>query len=253
FAAAGIAIAAGLRVELIGNDALGVAIALVWLVGITNAFNLLDNMDGLAATLATIACVYFAIDAATVHENDLVLVLALSLAFACLGFLPFNVRPGRPAAIFMGDSGSQVLGFALAALGLYASWNVAGTTVATLLLPILVLGVPILDTAFAVFRRTVRRRSFAVADKDHLHHRLMRLGHGQRRSVLILWAWTAILSGLVLYPVYTDQGNGLVPFGVAALGVVLYTVLHPQVRRRRVDRAEQLQLDLSETRSGHPS
>ena len=79
FAAAGIAIAAGLRVELVTNDVLGVVIAVFWLVGITNAFNLLDNMDGLAATLATVACLYFAIDAATVHPNDLVLVLSLSL------------------------------------------------------------------------------------------------------------------------------------------------------------------------------
>ncbi len=99
FAAAAIAIGAGLRVELVSNDVLGVVIALFWLVGITNAFNLLDNMDGLAATLATVACLYFAIDAATVHENDLVLVLALSLAFACLGFLPFNLRPGRRAGV----------------------------------------------------------------------------------------------------------------------------------------------------------
>ena len=95
FAAAAIAIARGpagrARLERRRSAS---SIALFWLVGITNAFNLLDNMDGLAATLATVACLYFAIDAATVHENDLVLVLALSLAFACLGFLPFNLRPG---------------------------------------------------------------------------------------------------------------------------------------------------------------
>ena len=82
----------------------------------------------------------------TVHENDLVLVLSLSLAFACLGFLPFNLRPGDGARVFMGDSGSQVLGFLLAALGLAASWTTAGTTVATMLLPLLVLAIPILDT-----------------------------------------------------------------------------------------------------------
>ena len=103
--------------ELIGNDVLATLVGLVWLVGITNAFNLLDNMDGLAATLAAVACGYFAIDAATLHEDELVLVLSLSLGFACLGFLPFNLRPRRTAAVFMGDSGSQVLGFMLAALG----------------------------------------------------------------------------------------------------------------------------------------
>ncbi|MBW3548736.1 MAG: hypothetical protein KY452_11460, partial [Actinobacteria bacterium] len=69
----------------------------------------------------------------------------------------------------------------------------------------------------------------------HLHHRLMRLGHGQRRSVLILWAWTALLSAFVLYPAYTNRGNALVPFGIAALGIALYTVLHPQARRSRAN------------------
>ena len=156
FAAAAIVIAAGLRVELVSNDVVGVVIALVWLVGITNAFNLLDNMDGLAATLATVACAYFAIDASTVHENDLVLVLALSLAFACLGFLPFNLRPGDRARVFMGDSGSQLLGFLLAALGLAASWTTAGTTIATMLLPLLVLAIPILDTTLVTVRAAGR-------------------------------------------------------------------------------------------------
>jgi UDP-GlcNAc:undecaprenyl-phosphate GlcNAc-1-phosphate transferase len=95
------------------------------------------------------------------------------------------------------------------------------------------MGVPILDLAFAVVRRASRRISPAVADRNHLHHRLERLGHGQRRSVFILWAWTAILSGLVLAAVYADQSDALVPAGVAALAVLLYTVLHPEARRSR--------------------
>ena len=98
---------------------LATVVALVWLVGITNAFNLLDNMDGLAATLAAVACGYFAIDAATAApERRSCSSLALSLGFACVGFLPVQPAPGRRAAVFMGDSGSQVLGFMLAALGL---------------------------------------------------------------------------------------------------------------------------------------
>src|SRR5919205_516350 len=117
--AAGIVVANGVTISgLIANDVLAGAVAVVWLVGMTNAFNLLDNMDGLAATLAGIAAVFFAIDAVTVHSNDAVLALALALAVACAAFLPFNLRPRKSAAAFMGDSGSQVLGFALAALGL---------------------------------------------------------------------------------------------------------------------------------------
>ena len=184
--AAAIAMAAGLRVELVSNDVLGVAIGLVWLVGITNAFNLLDNMDGLAATLATVACVYFAIDAATVHENDLVLVLALSLAFACLGFLPFNLRPGDGARVFMGDAGSQLLGFLLAVLGLAASWTTAGTTVATMLLPLLVLAIPILDTTLVTVRRLAERRPVTQGGKDHTSHRLVYYGLSETRAVALL-------------------------------------------------------------------
>ena len=97
--AAALVIATGLQVQIVGNDVLATAIALLWLVGMTNAFNLLDNMDGLAATMAAIACAYFAIDASTTHDNRLVLVVALAVGLACAGFLPFNLRPGKPAAI----------------------------------------------------------------------------------------------------------------------------------------------------------
>ena len=98
----------------------------------------------------------------------------------------------------------------------------------------MILGVPILDTMFAIVRRASRRQGFATADKGHLHHRLMNLGHGQRRSVIILWLWTAVLSAFVLYPVFTNASTPLIPLGVIALGLVLFTVLHPQARRARV-------------------
>ena len=110
FGAAAIVIAGGLRVEIVSNGVLATAIGLLWLVGMTNAFNLLDNMDGLAGTLAVIAATFFAIDAVTIHSDDLLLVVSLSLALAVAGFLPFNFRPRKPAAVFMGDSGSQVIG-----------------------------------------------------------------------------------------------------------------------------------------------
>ncbi len=219
FGAAGIAVASGLRVELIGNDAVATAVAIVWLVGITNAFNLLDNMDGLAATLATVACAYFAIDATTVHPNDLVLVLALSLGFACGGFLPFNLRPGGDALVFMGDSGSQVLGFLLAALGLAASWTTAGTTVATILLPLLVLAIPILDTTLVTVRRLAERRPVSQGGRDHTSHRLVYFGLSERKAVGLL-AIIAVTLGAtsVAYNVLDDPR-------VTAVGVLLTFVL----------------------------
>jgi UDP-GlcNAc:undecaprenyl-phosphate GlcNAc-1-phosphate transferase len=109
---------------------------------------------------------------------------------------------------------------------------------APLLIPIFILGVPIIDTVFAIVRRATRRQGVAHADKDHLHHRLMRLGHGQRRSVLILCSWTALLSFFVLYPTITGEGDALVPVGVAALSLMLYTLFHPGLRRAREEAAE---------------
>jgi UDP-GlcNAc:undecaprenyl-phosphate/decaprenyl-phosphate GlcNAc-1-phosphate transferase len=212
-------VAAGLRVELIGNDVLATVVGVVWLVGITNAFNLLDNMDGLAATLAAVACGYFAIDAATLHEDPLVLALALSLGFACLGFLPYNLRPRSRAAVFMGDSGSQVLGFMLAALGLAASWTTAGTTVATMLLPLLVLAIPILDTTLVTLVRLVERRPVTQGGRDHSSHRLVYYGLSESRAVGLL-AIIAIALGAtgVAYNVLDEPR-------VTAIGVVLTFVL----------------------------
>jgi UDP-GlcNAc:undecaprenyl-phosphate GlcNAc-1-phosphate transferase len=219
FAAAGIAVASGLRVELVANDVISTAVAIVWLVGITNAFNLLDNMDGLAATLASVACAYFAIDAVTLHPNDLVVVLALSLGFACGGFLPYNLRADGKALVFMGDSGSQVLGFLLASLGLAASWTTAGTTTATVVLPLLVLAIPILDTTLVTVRRLAERRPVSQGGRDHTSHRLVYFGLSERKAVGLL-ATIAIALGAtsVAYNILDDAR-------VTAVGVLLTFVL----------------------------
>jgi UDP-GlcNAc:undecaprenyl-phosphate GlcNAc-1-phosphate transferase len=215
-AAAGLVIANGLTISgLISNDFLAGTVALIWLVGMTNAFNLLDNMDGLAATLAGIAAGFFAIDAVTVHRNHAVLALALALALACAGFLPFNLRPRRSAAVFMGDSGSQVLGFALAALGLTASWKVAGTTVATLLLPILVLAVPILDTTLVTVVRLLDGRPVYQGGRDHTSHRLVYQGLSEKRAVVLLAVISAALGTTSLFYAVLDNA------WVTLIGVLL--------------------------------
>jgi UDP-GlcNAc:undecaprenyl-phosphate/decaprenyl-phosphate GlcNAc-1-phosphate transferase len=216
FLAAGLVIANGLTISgLISNDALAGAVALVWLVGMTNAFNLLDNMDGLAATLAGIAALFFAIDAVTVHENDAVLALSLALALACAGFLPFNLRPRSAATVFMGDSGSQVLGFLLAALGLTASWKVAGTTVATLLLPVLVLAVPILDTTLVTVVRLLDGRPVYQGGRDHTSHRLVYHGLSEKRAVVLLAVISAALGATSLFYAVLDNA------WVTLIGVLL--------------------------------
>jgi len=178
---------------LISNDFLAGVVALLWLVGLTNAFNLLDNMDGLAATLATIACAFFAVDAYTIHPSHFVAVLSLGICFACLGFLPYNLRLRGSAAVFMGDSGSQVLGFALAALGLASSWTVAGSTVATLFLPLLVLAIPILDTTLVTVVRLLEGRPVTRGGRDHTSHRLVYEGLSDKRAVVLLGVVSAAL------------------------------------------------------------
>ena len=192
-AAAALVLVSGVRVEIVGNPIAATALGALWLIGMTNAFNLLDNMDGLAATLATIACAFFAVDAYTVHPSHLVAVLALGICFACLGFLPYNLRLSHPAAVFMGDSGSQVLGFALAALGLASSWTVAGSTVATLLLPVLVLAVPILDTTLVTIVRLLEGRPVTRGGRDHTSHRLVYQGLSDKRAVVLLGIVSAAL------------------------------------------------------------
>jgi len=106
---------------------------------------------------------------------------------------------------------------------------------APLLIPIVILGVPLIDTAFSFVRRLLKGQHFAQRDEEHLHHRLMRMGHGPRRAVVILWAWTALLSAVVLLPTFTNRGNSLVPLGVAGMGLLLYVYFHPGVRSLRAD------------------
>jgi UDP-GlcNAc:undecaprenyl-phosphate/decaprenyl-phosphate GlcNAc-1-phosphate transferase len=168
------------------------------------------------------------------NVGPLVAVIACGI---CLGFLPFNFNPAR---IFMGDAGAHFLGLLMAASTMVIGGRVptavpiSGVTYfffAPLFIPLLILGVPLLDMAFAFVRRTARGRGFDTPDKEHIHHRLLRLGHGPRRSVIILWAWTAVLSSFLLVPLFVHQVNAYIPIGAAALGVGLYTFFHPGLRR----------------------
>ena len=159
--------------------------------------------------------------------------IAVITAGICIGFLPHNFHPAK---IFMGDTGALFLGLLMAASTSVVggrTTDVSGETFfffAPLFIPFFILGVPMLDMAFAIIRRTAKRTGVSTPDKQHLHHRLIQMGHGHRRSVLILWAWTAVLSGFVLTPTFTRTGNALVPFIAAALGVSLYTMFHPAIR-----------------------
>ncbi len=219
-----------------GGD-LAVLVTVLWVVMMSNAINLVDGLDGLAAGIVAIASasvfafVYLFSDQGIISATSTgPLVVAVTFGLA-IGFLPHNFHPAR---VFMGDSGALLLGFLMAAatiaIGGQSPDLFPGKTFfffGPVIIPLVILGIPLLDTAYAFFRRVAGRRSFSAADKEHLHHRLLHMGHGHRRSVLILYAWTALLSLIVLVPAYTGTGNFMVFGLVLAVALGIFTVFVP--------------------------
>jgi len=214
-------------------------VTVLWVLGMATAVNLIDGLDGLAGGTVAIASGTFLLYALRLSDADVIgpnnpgaLWACITLG-VCVGFLPHNVHPAK---IFMGDGGALLLGLLMAV----STMSVGGRTAqefsgqaffffAPIFIPLVILGVPILDTLFAIVRRAARGGAVHAADKEHLHHQLMRIGHGHGRAVLILWMWTALLSAFVLYPTYTGEGDAVVPIGIAAFALALYTVLHPRL------------------------
>ncbi len=218
-------------------------ITAIWVIALTNAVNLIDGLDGLAAGVVAIGGGALAlygirlIGLGLIPADNIGPLVAVIACGICLGFLPFNFNPAR---IFMGDAGAHFLGLLMAASTMVIGGRVptavpiSGVTYfffAPLFIPLFILGVPLVDMAFAFVRRTARGKGFDTPDKEHIHHRLLNLGHGPRRSVIILWAWTAVLSSFLLFPLFVHQVNAIIPVGAAALGVGLYTFFHPGLRR----------------------
>lgn len=164
---------------------LSIPITIIWVVGITNTLNLIDGLDGLSAGVAMISSFAFML-VAHKFNNISVALLSAILAGASLGFLPYNFNPAK---IFMGDTGALFLGFMLAAISIEGVMKSVATI--AIIVPIIVLGVPIFDTAFAIVRRFISGKSIMSADKGHLHHRLLNRGFNQRQTVLILYAISA--------------------------------------------------------------
>ena len=169
-----------------------IPMTIIWVVGVTNALNLIDGLDGLAAGVGFIASVTIYMVAILAERNSVATLTAI-LAGSILGFLPYNFNP---ASIFMGDTGSQLLGFLLAAISMEGAVKSATTFV--IVVPILALGLPIYDTLFAVIRRKVNGKSIMEADRGHLHHRLLDLGLSQRQSVIIMYLISACLGAIAI-------------------------------------------------------
>lgn len=197
-------------------------VTVLWVVGITNALNLIDGLDGLAGGIAVLACGAMAVLA--IDSNDrMVACCALILGGSVCGFLFFNFNPAR---IYMGDGGALLIGFLLATMAILVSPDSETSsgqigTVRSLGIPLLALGVPILDTLHSIVRRVLERRSPFAADKGHVHHRLLDLGFGPRRTVLVLWGITATVGGLSLLMLRYRDVKSLLVFVVALLLLML--------------------------------
>ena len=177
--------------KIVVNEIFSYILTVCWIVGITNAINLIDGLDGLSSGVTLISCLSLLMVFALNGSPLIAIVLITALAGAIVGFLPFNFNPAKT---FIGDTGSNFMGFSLAIISIL---GVAKTyTALVLIAPIIILGMPIFDTLFAIFRRIIKGKSIKAVfkpDKGHLHHKLMARGYTQKQAVLIMYGITAIL------------------------------------------------------------
>ena len=233
-------------VILLGSD-LAVPLTVLWVLVIVNGINLMDGLDGLAAGIVTIGAVgffaYAFLGPTNLGESSpIAALISVVTAGAAVGFLPYNFHPAR---IFMGDSGSMLLGVLLAAAtiaGVGRTLQPAGGDIAAfsipVLIPLIVLAVPLADVGMAVLRRLRRGRAVFAPDKEHIHHQLRELGHSHRQAVLLMYFWSALLVGAALAVAFL---NGRVVVGTivgAALALILVSFLPRRIiERRRARRA----------------
>jgi UDP-GlcNAc:undecaprenyl-phosphate GlcNAc-1-phosphate transferase len=205
---------------------IAIPVTILWIVGITNAFNLLDNMDGLSAGTAVIAAAFLFAFSVSVG-NPTLAVLSLALGGGALGFLIYNVNPAR---VFMGDSGSMFLGFTLSGITLLGSRDMASDVFFVLLVPAAMMGLPIFDTTLVTIMRTLEGRPLSQGGRDHLSHRLVAVGLTERQSVLVLYVLAASFGSLGLVARAAGVWLSLLLAGVYLVIAVLFGAFLAQVR-----------------------
>jgi UDP-GlcNAc:undecaprenyl-phosphate GlcNAc-1-phosphate transferase len=214
-----ILIVSGVQVTAFGLPAINIAVTIIWVVGITNALNLMDNMDGLSGGVAATAAAYFLV-MAVMSGQYLVAALSAALVGACLGFLAYNFNP---ASIFMGDTGSLFLGFLLASLGIKLRFP-ANSAMVTWMVPVMALGVLILDTSLVTVSRLRRGLNpLTTPGKDHLSHRLVAAGSSQREAVLILYIVAEAFGLLAVLLTRADIREGYI-FGAVVVLACAYVI-----------------------------
>jgi UDP-GlcNAc:undecaprenyl-phosphate GlcNAc-1-phosphate transferase len=245
--AAGVLFLAGVKMQYVllpdtvyvVSDDISVIVTVLWLVAMMNAVNLIDGLDGLAAGIVAISAASFFVYTYNLADEGVLFVgaesapmLAIIVVGATLGFLRHNFFPAR---IFMGDSGSMLLGLVVGATtivgigyapGLFEGPDTANVILAysALWIPLMVVAIPLVDAAFAVVRRVRGRRSVFHADKEHLHHRLMDLGHGHRQAVIVMYVWSALAAGAGLAFTFLDSTQLIFALPIAVAALVIYTL-----------------------------
>lgn len=222
-AAAAVAVHFGVVVHFVTNPFngaldlgfLSIPLTLLWIVGISNAINLIDGLDGLAAGVSAIAAATMGIISLIKGQPE-VAIVTFTLVAAIVGFLPYNFYPAKT---FMGDSGSNFLGFVLGCLAIIGTAKSAALI--SLFIPIVILAIPIFDTFFAIIRRMHNKAPIFLPDRDHLHHRLMALGMSHRRSVLIIYAISAFFSMVAIVITFISSSKANVMLALLLLLVVL--------------------------------
>ncbi len=222
-AAAGILVLGGVRAGWPEDAFLSIPLTVFWVLGISNAINLLDNMDGLASGIAAISGLAIAGCSAMLPAGagDLAVVVGLVVAGASAGFLPFNASPAK---VFMGDSGALPLGFTLAAASLLGTHREAGNLLFVMAAPLLALAVPLLDTTMVSILRRWHGRRISTGGRDHLSHRLVALGIPEKRAVQLLWRVAAVFGGFAVATTRLELMGGVVLICLAVLASALLGV-----------------------------
>ncbi len=206
--------------EYINLGIWSIPLTVVWIVGVTNAVNLIDGLDGLAVGISSIASVAL-LSLTLISRNLNAAILTAALAGAGFGFLPYNFNPAK---IFMGDTGSTFLGFVLACISIQGLMKMYA--IISFAIPVLILGLPIFDTIFAILRRIAKKQSIMTPDRGHLHHRLIDMGFSQRQTVGILYTLTSILCLTAVVMALKDTLRGLILiFAVLFVLVVSFIVM----------------------------
>ena len=208
---------------------LAIPVTIFWIVGVTNAVNLIDGMDGLAAGISVISSVTLmivAIITADGGSRSFVIALSAGLAGAAIGFLPYNFNPAK---IFMGDTGSMLLGFMLAVISIMGAMKGAATF--SIAVPLLAVGVPIFDTLLAMIRRVINRKPVMEADKGHLHHRLMDKGFSHKQTVLSIYLISIFLGLAAIATVLFKLTTGVLIIGLVLLFATIFTMQLGILRR----------------------